>query len=224
MYLVEEKSFFFAFKRAAALIPHRNRKASTLVNILAWLGQKIESGSIVDVGVELDEQLAMQAESYIRTNLIFLWHKFDQSVDGLSDKTECARAKEAPRRTKAGVMLVEIPEGSCKKRECNNSNFFHSNFPTIKKICAELDALEVRGVELSRELMNARDEMRHALKDPTRLYNYDNCMSVGDVWLHLECLVSGIEDFGTTNYKESQHLCPILGLNMKQPVAPNQSR
>jgi hypothetical protein len=216
-YLIEYKSYFLALKKATDLIPYRGRKASTLINILAWLGQRIQNGTIVDAGVALDEQLALQAESFIRTNIIFLWHRFDQSVDHVTDATECARAKEPPRRTKNGNVLVEIPHGYCKKRQCNNANFFHSNFPTIRKVCESLDALRHDGVELSQELKNAREEMRLALGDPGRLYNYDNCMSVGDVWLHLECLASGIRDFGTTNYKESQHLCPILGLNMKLP-------
>ena len=123
----------------------------------------------------------------------------------------------------SGLVDAEIPEGQCRKRQCENANFFHSNFPRLRQVCDELDRLEREGARLSEELVEARDEIQCALKNPQRLYDYKNCLRIGDLWMHLECVKAGIKDFGTTNYKESQHLCPILGLNMVKPEPRSSS-
>jgi hypothetical protein len=216
-YLREERSYFLALKRASKLNQRQSRRASTLINMLAWFGLNVNDTPIVEPESTFDEQLTMQAESYIRTNIIFLWHWFDRSVDHVYDSTRCARAKEGPKRGEGGDMIVQIPESQCRKVECNNANFFHSNMPTIRRLCNSLDKLQRAGVRLSDELLTARTQMREALENPARLYDYANCVDIGDVWHHLECVASGIKDFATTNYKESQHLCPILDLRMKQP-------
>ena len=215
-YILEEGSYFLAIKRASALTQYRSRRASTLTNMLSWLGLNANDMTVEPTG-SLDEQLAQRAESFIRTNILFLWFRFDKSVDHVYDSTECARAKEAPKQSKDGNVSVQIPESQCRRAECNNANFFHSQMPTVRRLCEALDLLEKSGTELSGELLSARSQMRKALSSPDRLYDYDNCLEVGDVWHHLECLVSGIRDFATTNYKESQHLCPILELRMRTP-------
>lgn len=216
-YLVEEKSFCLALRRAAALGLHRPRRLSTLVGMLSWLGRKASEVNNHDVTRSIDEQLALRCESYIRTNIIFLWHKFDKSVGSVADKTGCARAREAPRRMRSGNLDVEIPQGECRKRQCNNANFLRSNLPIIRKTCHELARMEREGIPLSGELRKARSELAEAIRNPDRLYDYERCLDVGDVWIHLECLASGIKDLATTNYKESQHLCPLMGLSMRRP-------
>jgi hypothetical protein len=99
----------------------------------------------------------------------------------------------------------------------------------VRKLCDGLDRLESDGVELTEELKKARAEMRAAMVNSTkngtneqRLYNYKNCLSVGDVWIHLESIASNIKDFASTNYRESQHLCSLLGLNLHDPMAESR--
>jgi hypothetical protein len=216
-FLVEEKDYFRALQRATAQSQHRPKRVSTLVNMLAWLGWRTDGPTSTETEPDVAEELALRCASYIRTNILFLWKRIDRTVDQVADQTACARAREEPRVSSGGLVIAEIRQGQCRKRQCNNVNFFRSNFPRLRKICDELDVLEKRGAKLSSELQKARAEIHRALKDPIVLFDYKSCLRVGDVWLHLECLVAGIKDFATTNYKESQYLCPILGLQMKQP-------
>ena len=216
-FLVEEKDYFRAMQRATALGQHRPKRMATLVNMLAWLGWRTDDRTTRETEPDVAEELALRCASYIRTNILFLWRRIDRMVDKVVDQTACARAREEPRVSQGGLVFAEIRQGQCRKRQCNNVNFFHSNFPRLRKICDELDGLEKRGVGLSSELQTARAEIRRALDNPIVLFDYASCLRVGDVWLHLECVVAEIKDFATTNYKESQHLCPILGLEMKQP-------
>jgi hypothetical protein len=190
---------------------------ATLVSIMAWLGHRVSGVQNVEIGGTSDGVLKDQAEAFLRTNIVYLWKRFDKSVDALLDRTECARAREAPRLTASGAVEVTISESLCRNHRCNNANFFRSYLPLIRRICDGLDTQERRGIPISEELKRAREEMRLALSDPVRLYDYGNCLRVGDVWMHLESVAGGIQDFVTSNYKESQYLCPIMGLNMKNP-------
>lgn len=72
--------------------------------------------------------------------------------------------------------------------------------------------------KVTKELKKALEKLTTAISTPSTLYDYKNCLGVGDVWMHLECATSGIKDFATTNYKESEVLCPIFGLTMRQPA------
>ncbi len=215
-YLVEEKSFLLAMKRAVSQSQY-SRRASTLISVLSWLGFQITDLVDVEAGGRWDERLALKCESYVRLNMFYLWARFDKSVDSVVDGLECARAREGPTLAKSGKVQVEIPESRCRKIECNNANFFRSRLPAIKTSYEQLVLLQERGTNLSQELLKAIAELRHAMADPDRLYDYDHCLNIADIWIHLECLASGIKDFATTNYKESQYLCHILDLRMVQP-------
>ncbi|OAI47170.1 hypothetical protein AYO44_09970 [Planctomycetaceae bacterium SCGC AG-212-F19] len=215
-YLIEEKSFFRAMQRATRL--QRSRRTSTLINIMAWVGHRVDGRAEVSVGSGVDETLTLQAESYIRNGIRSIWKKFDRSVDSVLDKTECKRATEAPRVMPSGEVDASIPESQCRSKECNNANFLRSKLPTIRKMCDELEKIKHRGGTLTDELEEALKTLRSAEGNFDRLYDYQRCLAVGDVWIHLESLAAGIKSFATTNYKESQVLCPIFGLEMKPPT------
>jgi hypothetical protein len=76
------------------------------------------------------------------------------------------------------------------------------------------------GGELTEEMSKALETIKESIADPGKLYDYKKCLAVGDVWIHLECLAANVKDLGTTNYKESQILCPALGLEMRLPSDP----
>jgi hypothetical protein len=215
-YLNEEGSYLRALNRATSLGPRRARRISTLISILTWVGMKVDDVQAMSDGGTADELLTLQSISFIRINILFLWKRFEKSVDTLLDKTKCSRAKEVPKKDEKGNVLVPIRESLCGNEECSNVNFFRNQLPMIRKTCARIDELEKEG-KATQELKEARNELKRAMTDQIRLYNYKNCLKVGDVWLHLECLASGIKEFGTTNYKESAHLCPVMGLNMRNP-------
>lgn len=211
-YLTEENSFFSALHRATAL---RDRKAKALVNILSWVGFKTNEATVV-AGTAMDQQLKMRAESYIRTNILFLWHRFRARME-IADGTKCQRAAEVPVRMRNGNVDVTIHESLCQDKQCSNDTFFQSQLRHVRKLCNELDRMKDSGMNLSNELNEALEMMKNALKNRGILQNYQNCLRIGDVWIHLESLAAGVNDFATTNYKESEILCPILGLEMHSP-------
>ncbi len=73
--------------------------------------------------------------------------------------------------------------------------------PVIRIVCAKINQLEKRGEPVSEELKTARDELKLALVDRERVYDYQICLKIGDIWLHLESLVAGIKDFGIYRIK-----------------------
>ncbi len=76
-YLNEEGSYFLALERAARLGVHRPRRLATLVSIMSWVGYS--SGDLeVEVGGKHDETLTLQSISFIRTNIFFLWKRFEK--------------------------------------------------------------------------------------------------------------------------------------------------
>src|SRR5437867_1445229 len=71
-YLCTEGSFFRAFQKAQAVAARRPQRASTLVNILVWVGYQVNGQIVVIEGEGVDRQLALRAESYIRNAIPFL--------------------------------------------------------------------------------------------------------------------------------------------------------
>jgi hypothetical protein len=219
-YLCEEQSFFGALRRARAVGAIRPRRASTLTSILEWVGLHVQTQIEVSLGEGIDRKLALKAESYIRNAVLFLWKRFDKSVHSIRDGTECKRATEAPRKKSSGSFDVAIHESKCKTKECNNANFFQSNLPILKALRDELQQLsnEAGKSKLNAELEAALKTIKAAMTNLDSLYDYKTCLSIGDVWLHLESAKAGVRDFATTNYKESEVLCPMFGLTMRQPT------
>jgi hypothetical protein len=93
-YLVEDQSYFLALERATRLT--FSRRGTTLVNVLQWVGLKVDDRIEVTIGDSLDVKLSLQAESFVRNGIHFIWSRFDKSVDSVTDKTECKRAVEPP--------------------------------------------------------------------------------------------------------------------------------
>lgn len=219
-YLCEEKSFFSVLQRGQALGARRPRQASTLISIAAWVGFNIQDQIEVTLGEGFDRKLALRAESYIRTAIPFLWKRFDKSVDSIRDGTQCKRATEGPRKKANGSFDVAIHQSKCKTKECNNANFFQSNLPRLKALRDKLQQFsqEPGKTKLTEELKTVLQTITAAIGNPGSLYDYKTCAGIGDVWLHLESAVAGVKDFATTNYKESEVLCPLFGLTMRQPA------
>jgi hypothetical protein len=218
-YLCDDRSFFRALQRATAIGARRPRRAATLISIAAWLGFQINQQIEVTLGEELDRKMALRAESYLRNAIVSLWKRFDKNVDSITDKTECRRSLEGPRLKGNGRFDASIPESKCKTKECNNANFFRAHLPLMRKVRDQLEQLRAqKSKKLTRELEVALDSLKAAISNPAGLYDYKACAGIGDIWMHLECLTAGVKDFATTNYKESEVLCPMLGLTMQNPA------
>jgi hypothetical protein len=183
------------------------------------VGFQVEGQFDITLGDGLDRKLALRAESYIRNAILFLWKRFDKSVDSIQDRTQCKRATEGPRKTADGSFDVAIPRSKCKSKECNNANFFRSNLGLLKAVRAKLEKLsqEPGKAKLTEELEKALKKLTVGINDPSSLYDYNTCVGIGDIWLHLESAAAGVTNFATTNNKESEILCPIFSLTMRQP-------
>jgi hypothetical protein len=214
-YLCEEGSFFRAIHLANRL--QRQRRAATLTNVIAWLGHSLDDSFEIIEGEGLDHSLALQAESFIRNAVRYLWRRFDKSVDSVLNKTQCTRATEGPRLQPNGCLDVSIPESRCREKQCNNANFLRAQLPAIRKVCSHLEKLKKKGGTVTAELDAILTTVRGIEKDLDKAYDYQTCLRIGDLWMHLESLAGGVKPFATRNYKESQVLCPVLGLEMKLP-------
>ena len=128
---------------------------------------------------------------------------------------------EGPLKKPTGELDVSIPHLRSRSKECRNANFFRENLPAIKKLCAGLEKIKREGGALTEELERALQTLRNAEANPGRLYDYKTCLSVGDVWIHLEAVVAGAKTFATKNYKESDILCPLLKLTPRSLTPPS---
>lgn len=218
-YLVDDGKFSSAYRKASRI--RGDRKPKTLGNLLSWIMQKVDGSVEVKPGESLDEMLCIRAQSYIRIAISFLWKRFDKSVDSVRNQSNCQRAAEAPIRRSTGTYDLAVHKQKCRDRACNNANFYSSLHIHIISIRDRLEQLEQSGgSEFTDELKKALDMIRRADQDRGLLYDYKNCLAIGDIWIHLEAVAAKVLDFATTNYRESQILCPCLGLNMVNPAPP----
>ena len=218
-YILEDEppSFWRALHKASKLV-QTPRRVSTLMSILAWIGHEVNSRVTErEVGDNLDIVLARRAESYLRNAIRRRWVWFRKRLDSLADGLQCQRGTEQPIENSDGSIDVSIRQSACANRECNNANFFQAWRGKLTELVTTLKNLESSGKELTGEIEKAIEAIEAAFKNPGRLYDYNRCLVLADVWIHLEAVAAGITNFGTTNYKESDLLCPPLGLKKREP-------
>lgn len=210
-YLIEEQSYFGAILRTQKL--PRDRQARMLSTVLAFTGQNVDNLT-ADQTSTIDVELRLRSISYLRNAILGLWEWFECNVDEIVNRMECQRSLEAPKERSGGDIDVTIHAKKCNDGGCNNDNFLRTQLPQIKKIIIRLDAIEATGAKLTDELISIRKALREALK--TNSYagfqDYQKCLSLGDLWIHLECFAAEFDVIASTNYKESEILAPILGL------------
>lgn len=210
-YLCESKRFSHAILRSNAL--QRQRRRNTLVNIAAWVLDKVGNESFeIPEDQSTDELLAERAISYLRVAIKSAWRQFSIGVDDVVDALNCQRALEKPREKSRGGVDVTIHESACRDKGCNIANFFQSQGSVLKRLLRTLEKLPED--QITEELAKARETIEAAFSSPSKLYDYNTCLKMADVWIHLECLKAGSTRFLTTNYKESKVLCPAIGLKM----------
>jgi len=204
-------SYFSAQHKATRVF---GRRSNRLNGILAWVGNQVGTTQ-VEVGGTLDRVLTDKAISYIRNAVMALWAGFERDLLSVVDQMQCQRAKEAPRRKSTGSIDDTIHERACRDKQCNNANFFQAQRAVLVRLADQLEELQKEGTQLTDELLSAIAAICAAEIDSIRLYNYGNCLALGDVWIHLEAVAAGVKSFATFNRKESEHLCPLLKLTMR---------
>ena len=212
-YLREEGSFFKALLRANRI---RGRRSSTLISILCWIEFNIDREIEVESGEGVDAALAEEAELFVDNAIEWIWERFDTLVDKVVDRMKCNRAAEAPVRSRTNRLDVTVHENRCKDRKCNNANFIRSLLPKAKSLLTSLE--KYKGTDdWTDELEKSHQMLSRAVKHPDVVFDYQNCLKVGDVWIHFECLKAGAQKFVTANYRESKVLCSLLELEMVNP-------
>lgn len=216
-YILTEKSIFAAIRRANRL--RRDRQCKMLVSILMWAAESDPSEFESSTGDEQDQQLTLQAEAFLRNAIEYCWHRYAAIVLSVVNHIDCRRGEEAPRRTRSGGFDVAIPKTECSKRSCGNKVFFQERMNLVRSLQKRL---RENSNELTDELRAALDVLDEVLARGKlhHLYDYNKCVTLGDVWVHLECVASGIKEFVTTNYKESDILCPMLDLEPRIVTKP----
>jgi hypothetical protein len=214
-YLSEEGTFAGALLRASRL--NRSRRLSTLTQLHAWIHRRAASGT-VETGDDrrMETILAERAKSVLRNAISSAWVKFEKNVDSIVDAMQCQRAREVPREKATGSYDVTVHEQACRNKRCNNANFFRSQWVTLRRLAESIRNLPTD--QQTEELKEGLKAIEQAERNPSRLFDYDNCLQMGDIWHHLECLQAKVKKFATTNYRESQILCPTLNLTMCIPV------
>jgi hypothetical protein len=208
-YLCEEGLFSQALIRINKL--QRQRRVHTLINIAAWLMSQPDRGSF-DLVTERssDELMAQKAIAILRVALKSAWRRFAHNIDTVVDALKCQRAQEQPREKAGGGYDTTVHESACRDRGCEVANFFRSQGSELKRVRRTIERLE--GENRTRELEDILETIDLALPNASRLYDYQTCLKMADLWIHLECLRAGSKRFVTTNYRESRVLCPTLGL------------
>jgi predicted nucleic acid-binding protein len=216
---IEEDGFAGAYRRATKLFSPRRR--DTLANILCWVWSSVDKeGNEFTEDSSIDVELSRRGATFIRNAIPALWRQFDRMVDKVADATRCQRATEKPiLDPKTGTYDLRINERKCREGKCNNADFLNSQMPLVRQLMDRLREMERSGVEITAEIKKCLAALEEAMLKPTYLHDYDNCLAVGDLWIHLECVHEKIATFITTNYKESRVLCPVLGLEMVVPGA-----
>ena len=217
-YLCEEGLMSRALIRANS-IPRHSRKAQTLISILAWVQNQLGQARIqIELDQNADEILASRAISYLRNALRSAWRRFSKSADSIVNKINCRRALEVPVERPDHSYDLTVHQAACRNKECSNANFFREQGSMMMALKRSLEGTPEKF--MTAELKTALKTIELALGSPHKLYDYNTCLGLSDVWVHLECAVAGMKNLLTTNYKESQVLCPALGVRMLNANEP----
>ncbi|HKA06975.1 MAG TPA: hypothetical protein VKD71_06925 [Gemmataceae bacterium] len=113
---------------------------------------------------------------------------------------------------------LTIHQSACRNQECGNAKLFRENGSLMKSLKFALERTPTE--HMTEELKKSLRTIDLALKSPIKLYDYNTCLDLSDVWIHLECVKSGMKNLLTTNFSESRVLCPGMGLTMLDATSP----
>jgi hypothetical protein len=214
-WIEEEDSFVAAYGRAMQV---QSRRSKTLANIAAFVQRGVDTSIEVKKGDSLDAQLKEQALTFIYNAIEYLWLRFDHEVDSVVDNTECRRVREAPERQESGKVTVRNQRSQCRSMACNNVGVYVAQMPRLRRLVEKLRKMEASGDDrMTAELREIVSTYDFVASNRNRLFDFNRCVGLGDLWIHLEAVQTGAEAMITRNYKESTVLCESLNLAMVDP-------
>lgn len=214
-WIEEEDSFNAAYVRAHRV---QSRRSGTLSCIVAFVQRELDTTIELEQGDSLDVALTIQAKLYIHNAIEYLWYRFDEDFDSIVDNMQCKRVLEEPVRKASGKVEVCNHHSKCRSMTCNNVGVFQSHLTRIKGLIAALRAMQAVGDPLlTGEMVKMIEAYDAYTKNKVFLYDWGKCVGIGDLWIHLDSIQSGSTALITRNYKESNVLCKLLGIELVLP-------
>lgn len=160
---------------------------------------------------DTDEDRTERAKLFLRDLLRFGLQTFDAQLSLLLKDSGCARGL-APIQEKKKFLAYEFGPKRCEQSEgkCRIGQFLSTHRDLLQKVADYIATLPLN--ETTDELRASEAFIRQYLASPSEIEKRNACTIVGDLLIALES--SAIPTFYTMNYKESRHLCQVLGQRM----------
>ncbi len=207
--LVEKKSLAEVMLLAKALTSHpgHSRKLSMILGALAKsFGDMKSFHSDSDV----DRDLAAQLSVYFEIVLEDIWGWFnEESVDYISDCTECIRSMEPPKKK---VASFDVKVGTCKtqKIRCSLNKFFKDKIAEFTAIRDYINVLPEAAKDKPEELKRIVAIIEKGLADPDSLCNSQDCRGLGDALVAVESV--HFKELFTKDIDQAKVICGALKL------------
>ena len=185
--LVEQKSIIRVLQIGKGLTAHVGhiRKISAIFEALIGTFASIKSFHSDD---NVDKDMAETIELYLETILEDIWEWFNkESVDHVSDATECIRSKESPKK-KTLTFDVRVKKCKSKKIRCNLNKFFKEKEIEFKAIRDYINNLDDTKKHKPDELKKIAAIIDQGLVDADSLCNSSECRGLGDALVAVEGL------------------------------------
>lgn len=207
--LVLERSFAKVLAGVRALHSHPGhiRKASMILEIL---GGYFSNAKSFHSDSKFDSDLAEQLGLYLEIILEDIWEWFNQeSVDYVSDATECIRSRTMPRR-KTLVFDVRVEKCKSQKIRCNLNKFFKDKEAQFRAIRDHINTLDDARKDKPDELKRIATIIDLGLANPDDLCNSKECRGLGDALIAVEAL--HFKELFTKDKDQAGVICAAIAL------------
>lgn len=207
--LVEKKSLAEVMLIAKGLTSHpgHSRKLSMILGALAKSFGDMKS---FHSDSNVDRDLAAQLSLYFEIILEDIWDWFnEESVDYISDCTECIRSREPPVKK---VASFDVKVGKCKSQKirCRLNKFFKDKEVEFKAIRDYINGLQEEAKDKPEELKKIVAVIEKGVADPDSLCNSQECRGLGDALVAVEAF--HFKELFTKDIDQAKVICGALKL------------
>ena len=155
--------------------------------------------------------MTARAKSYLRNLLKYGLDDFEDQVGSVVRDAGCACARY-PVVERKPYEQYDLGKDRCTRTggACGIAAFLANHRLLLVRVLTDLQTLPES--EKTVELGKAKDYLARYLTNPGHASDGDPCLKVGDLILALES--ARVPDFYTLNYRESIHLCRLIGQNL----------
>lgn len=180
------------------LPPLQQRRIRRMIGSIAKFFFDVEQ-----LPITLGKELIEIIHHYFKTLIEFSMEDFNDSVNIVSNETDCYIAKGIPRLKgkKFDNRITHCKPGDIK---CDIVEFFQKNIESFKKIYDVLSQME----NLDDEQKKIKKIIEKALKHPKNMADFKNCWNCGDSIIAVEC--PNKSSLLTKNLKHFEPLCKSL--------------